>query len=305
MLVKLLIFVRFLVDFVYGTMKFDTNDIPDRIKQKFNQYALDKMIGKGGSAVVWRAANPETGQHVAIKCTSKNAIFQLVCDPQRGYIPNEFFILSQVRHSNIIEFLEYTEDEIYYYLVTTTYENCVDLFEFVELNGRIEERRLAHIAKQILSAVSYLHQQGYVHRDIKEENVLIDDNDKVYLLDFGFAGRIPQKRRDWFTVAVGTRHCMSPEILARQPYNGVSQDVWSIGVLLFTLAFGTRPFPDSAIDKMEFGWKHLDFKTECGIDLSGYHEQLVELIQAMLCTDCDQRITINEALHHPWFSKFE
>ncbi|KAI8610756.1 kinase-like domain-containing protein [Chytriomyces sp. MP71] len=116
-----------------------------------------------------------------------------------------------------------------------------DLFDYIEKKPRMAEGVARLIFKQIAEAVAYLHARGFVHRDIKDENVIIDDNMKVKLIDFGAARHIPKNRTDYFADFVGTLTYAPPECIASsettvlEPHRGPEQDVWSLGVLLFVL----------------------------------------------------------------------
>ncbi|KAJ3378929.1 hypothetical protein HDU84_007170 [Entophlyctis sp. JEL0112] len=116
-----------------------------------------------------------------------------------------------------------------------------DLFEFVERAPQMDENVAMFIFKQVAEAVKYLHSKGFVHRDIKDENVIIDNSMRVKLVDFGAAMSIPRDKVDYFTDFVGTMTYAPPECCPIvkdgqiEPYRGPEQDVWSLGVLLFVL----------------------------------------------------------------------
>ncbi|KAJ3118895.1 hypothetical protein HDU96_006546 [Phlyctochytrium bullatum] len=113
-----------------------------------------------------------------------------------------------------------------------------DLFECIERNPRMPEDVARVIFAQIVDAVLYMHVKGYVHRDIKDENVIIDDSLRVKLIDFGTARPIPTSQADYFDDLCGTLVYSAPEVLAGQRYRGPEADVWSLGVLLFILVVG-------------------------------------------------------------------
>ncbi|KAJ3278786.1 hypothetical protein HK104_002029, partial [Borealophlyctis nickersoniae] len=115
-----------------------------------------------------------------------------------------------------------------------------DLFECIDV--RIPEHIGKKIFAQVVMAVHYLHSHGIVHRDLKDENIVIDANYWVKLVDFGSASTIPKRTSEYFQKFNGTAHFASPEIASGNPYRGPEAEVWSLGVLLFTIIFGENPF---------------------------------------------------------------
>ena len=124
-----------------------------------------------------------------------------------------------------------------------------DLFNFINTtslseNGKIEERVIALIFGQVCDAVHYLHSNGYVHRDIKDENVIVEVNNnyKTKLVDFGAADKIPSSQRDYFTSFRGTPRYCPPELFRKPQHKGPEVDIWCLGILLYTLAYRQNPF---------------------------------------------------------------
>jgi serine/threonine protein kinase len=117
-----------------------------------------------------------------------------------------------------------------------------DLFDFIDSNPISCETRIKHIFEQLASSVLYLHQNHIVHRDIKDENVVIDSELNTKLVDFGAADKIPSSSRDYFTTFRGTKQYIAPELLSNMIHRGPEVDVWCLGVLLYTLSFGSAPF---------------------------------------------------------------
>jgi len=141
--------------------------------------------------------------------------------------------------------------------------------------------------RQVAKAIHHLHTKAFVvHRDIKDENVVLDGEGNIKLIDFGSAAYI---KNGPFDVFVGTIDYAAPEVLAGKPYRGKEQDVWALGILLYTIVYKENPF--YSID--EIMDRDLRIPYEMSVDS-------IDLIKAMLERDVDVRITIEQVLEHPW-----
>jgi serine/threonine protein kinase len=122
------------------------------------------------------------------------------------------------------------------------YHETMDLFDYIEYNERVDESNVRKIFKQLALAVQHLHNHRIVHRDIKDENVVLDKELNVQLIDFGSAAYLKHCKK--YENFVGTLDYAAPEILQGQTYSGKPQDVWALGILLFTLIYRENPFYD-------------------------------------------------------------
>jgi serine/threonine protein kinase len=164
--------------------------------------------------------------------------------------------------------------------------------------SQVDERKLSRVIYQVLSALQHCHRQGIVHRDIKPDNILFGIDGKIKLVDFGLATYFGEED---LRESVGTPSFTAPEVLNNQ--YSYQCDIWSVGVLLFLLVSGYLPFSgenEGAIfrkiktGKLTFPeGVHGRISTEC-----------IELIILMLKVDVSKRISIDEALKHPWFKKY-
>ena len=159
------------------------------------------------------------------------------------------------------------------------------------------EIECAKIFVQIMSAIEYIHSQDIAHRDIKLENILIDQRTgTVKLIDFGFSCFSKERLK----IFCGTPSYMSPEIVSKKEYFGGPADVWACGVLLFTLLCGTFPFKSVTTEKELFR------KINRGIfniSVGPQHmsAEAKDLIKEMLTVDPTERPTATMVLNHPWF----
>ncbi|KAG1377510.1 hypothetical protein G6F61_006671 [Rhizopus arrhizus] len=167
-----------------------------------------------------------------------------------------------------------------------------DLFECIEQHKHLDEPRAKDIFRQIVHCVAYLDRLGICHRDIKDENVVIDQDYKVKFIDFGSAVVLDRKRNKRFVRFYGTVSSAPPEILLNQPYRPEPADMWSLGVLLYTLLFGEVPFPDS-----ESAISGPIMRPRIKVSVECKH-----LIVSLLEKDPQHRPTIHQVLTHPWFN---
>lgn len=152
---------------------------------------------------------------------------------------------------------------------------------------RVSEKEAAVMIKQLADCLLFLHKQGIAHRDIKLGNVLIGDNYKVCLIDFGFACRCGNKK---LTTFCGTPCYMCPEILLKKPYYGQHADVWALGVLLYRLVCGTQPFKGKGKQlRKSITLGHFNIPQNLSTPLRG-------LLREMMQMNTSERATMNSVI---------
>lgn len=147
----------------------------------------------------------------------------------------------QLHHPHVTQMYEVIATEAYIWIVT---ELCSggELFDYLAEKGRLGEAETQILFGQLCLAVNYLHEKGIVHRDLKLENVLLDERCRVKLGDFGFTREY--ERGAYMETFCGTTGYASPEMLQGKKYMGPEVDVWSLGIILYCLLTGTLPFDD-------------------------------------------------------------
>lgn len=149
----------------------------------------------------------------------------------------------QLSHPHVVRLLGHLEDERFMYHIMPRYR--MDLFTyFMEVRaGRLEEPEVARLMAELLSGLVYLHEEkGLAHRDLKLENLLLDDRGALHIADFGLASQVRPGKL--FTRACGSPAYTAPEVLEGQPYHGPRADLYSAGVIMFCLLAGRFPYPD-------------------------------------------------------------
>ena len=257
-----------------------------------NYYKIKKKIGKGCFGKVYLATQLLTNTSVALKVIPK---INMKSKNSRAKIEKEVEILKRVSGSkHVIKLFEVFEDHESVYLVFEYLENG-DLIKYFKKNPLLEEEDLKPFFKNILLGVQYLHRKSVIHRDIKLDNILLDKEMNPKLCDFGISS--VKKREVPIMDTGGTPAYLAPEVVKAEGGVCFKTDVWSLGVLLYLLTFGTVPFKADDLQVLynkiiigKFKIPEADFASE----------ELLNLIEKMLVVDIDERFSIEEILEDEW-----
>ncbi|KAI0603024.1 hypothetical protein F4775DRAFT_531837 [Biscogniauxia sp. FL1348] len=264
-------------------------------KKTIDSFVILEDMGQGAYGQVKLARYKQNGKKVVLKYVTKRRILvdTWTRDRRLGTVPLEIHVLDYLRrdglkHPNIVEMEDFFEDETNYYIEMTPHGlPGMDLFDYIELRANMEEDECRSIFIQVARAIHHLHIKAkVVHRDIKDENVILDGEGNIKLIDFGSAAYI---KSGPFDVFVGTIDYAAPEVLAGKPYGGKEQDVWALGILLYTIIYKENPF--YSIDEI------MDRDLRVPYTIS---DDSIDLIRCMLNRDVAQRYNIEQVLEHPW-----
>nr|XP_033792764.1 serine/threonine-protein kinase MARK1 isoform X5 [Geotrypetes seraphini]XP_033792765.1 serine/threonine-protein kinase MARK1 isoform X5 [Geotrypetes seraphini]XP_033792766.1 serine/threonine-protein kinase MARK1 isoform X5 [Geotrypetes seraphini] len=198
-------------------------------------YRLLKTIGKGNFAKVKLARHVLTGREVAVKIIDKTQLNPTSLQK----LFREVRIMKILNHPNIVKLFEVIETEKTLYLIME-YASGGEVFDYLVAHGRMKEKEARAKFRQIVSAVQYCHQKCIVHRDLKAENLLLDGDMNIKIADFGFSNEFTVgSKLDTFC---GSPPYAAPELFQGKKYDGPEVDVWSLGVILYTLVSGSLPF---------------------------------------------------------------
>ncbi|KAJ5601979.1 hypothetical protein N7510_011513 [Penicillium lagena] len=266
-------------------------------KRTINDYVILEEMGQGAYGQVKLARlKKQPSKKMVLKYVTKKRILvdTWTRDRRLGTVPLEIHVLDFLRpdglkHPNIVEMEGFFEDDINYYIEMIPHGlPGMDLFDYIELKATMDESECRNIFKQVVSAIHHLHTKALVvHRDIKDENVVLDGEGRIKLIDFGSAAYI---KNGPFDVFVGTIDYAAPEVLQGKSYRGKEQDIWALGILLYTIVYKENPFYN--VDEI------LDHPLR--IPFLPFSEECIDLIRKMLDRDVDNRLTVTEVLEHPW-----
>uniref|UniRef100_A0A3F2Z0C4 Protein kinase domain-containing protein n=1 Tax=Anopheles merus TaxID=30066 RepID=A0A3F2Z0C4_ANOME len=209
------------------------NNHRKKLRQRFD---IIKKLGQGTYGKVQLGINKETGQEVAIKTIKKSKI-ETEADLIR--IRREVQIMSSVQHPNIIHIYEVFENREKMVLVME-FAAGGELYDYLSERKVLAEEEARRIFRQVSTAIYYCHKHKICHRDLKLENILLDEHGNAKIADFGLSNVFDEQRL--LATFCGSPLYASPEIVKGTPYQGPEVDCWSLGVLLYTLVYGAMPF---------------------------------------------------------------
>ncbi|XP_039717016.1 PAS domain-containing serine/threonine-protein kinase isoform X2 [Pteropus medius] len=257
-----------------------------------HKYSTLSPLGSGAFGFVWTAVHKEENKEVVVKFIKKEKVLEdcWVEDPKLGKVTLEIAILSSVEHANIIKVLDVFENQGFFQLVMEKHGSGLDLFAFIDRHPSLDEPLASHIFRQLVSAVGYLRSRGIIHRDIKDENIVIAEDFTIKLIDFGSAAYLEQGRL--FYTFCGTIEYCAPEVLMGSPYKGPELEMWSLGVTLYTLVFEENPFCE------------LEETMEAAISPPyPVSEDLMNLMSGLLQPVPEQRTTLEKLVTDPWVTQ--
>lgn len=268
----------------------------------YKKYELGRKLGQGSFGVVYELKNRDTNHKFAIKIINK----------EKGgkssiTFENEVLIMKSVTHQNLIKLEEVFETKKKLYLITELCE-AGELGKWIKKQGPIPEMQSKIIMRQIVDAISYLHKNDIVHRDLKLENILIkefgadsnSDNFLIKVTDFGLSNKRDTVGTDsMFEEYCGTPLYMAPEIIDNFPYSQLC-DVWALGIIMFFLLTSHSPFTADSESKLRDQIR----KAEIDVHSNSYARlspEAKDCIERMIKINPAFRITSNELQTHPWF----
>jgi serine/threonine protein kinase len=273
-------------------------------KSEFDKkYTTCSLLGKGGFGTVYAGYRNRDHLPVAIKVINKNRVMQ----GKNEHVPIEVALMSMTSHiEGVIKLIEYFELPDCFMLVLermmstvnsnkeikTSSSNVQDLFDFISDNGPLREELALKIFTQLIKTVNQITQAGVIHRDIKDENILIDTQTyQIKLIDFGSGARLHD---EIYTDFDGTRVYAPPEWIKFRRYRAEGLTVWSLGILLYDMVCGDIPYEnDHQIKRAQ-----VLFKPALGLS-----DEIKDLIRSCLTVSTTDRISVNVIGNHPWIKK--
>eukprot|EP00871_Galdieria_phlegrea_P004773 jgi/Galph1/5297/GphlegSOOS_G3946.1 len=264
------------------------------VGELIRKYEKGKLLGKGGFAKVFQLKDVHTGRLYAGKIIPKNAIRK---ESAKQKLVSEIRIHRELRHRHIVKFESCFEDNDNVYIVLELCPNG-SIMDMLRQRGRLTELETRYFMNQILSAVRYMHREYLViHRDLKLGNFFLDENMEVKIGDFGLAAQLTSDKERKRTIC-GTPNYIAPEILSSKEGHSFEVDIWSMGVVLYTMLVGKPPFETSDVRST---YKRIKENIYTIPESMGLSPHAVELIGSILNSDPAKRLSLDEVCSHPFF----
>jgi serine/threonine protein kinase len=275
------------------TLRFPSHSGEQEIPRFFDKYEVLRFLGFGGSSITVLVRDQVRKTEFACKVVSRKFLCETGTFPR---FEQEVRLMEQLHHANIVRLIEVVFDPIYIYVIM---EHCRhgDLCQLIEETGALHGPLLRMMFGRIVAGVTYLHEKGIAHRDLKPDNILLDEDRTPKISDFGLCHIIPET--GLLSTQCGTPYYAAPEILLHQNYDGQAVDVWSLGVVLCTMVAGALPWPTlemPAVFQCIIEGKY-ELPMPCSTLLAG-------LVRGMLQVDPSQRMTLKQVADHPWLKAF-
>ena len=261
---------------------------------KIGNYLIKRTLGQGTFGKVKLGIYLPSQEKVAIKILEKDRILE---KDDEIRVKREFDMLALFNHPNVILVAEIFESSDSFYSVMEYCEGG-ELFNFIVKHRRLTEEEAAFFYYQLINGLEYIHSLGIVHRDLKPENLLLTKDHLLKIIDFGLSNYFKKGQKDLLVTPCGSPCYASPEMVAGNKYDGFKIDIWSTGIILYAMLCGYLPFEDKDNDLL------FEKILECKLYFPKYISKISrDLMEKILVTDPDTRISLEEIKNHPFFIK--
>ena len=286
---------------------FYTNSLNENLYNHLNKYLSNTKIeeydinenfilGIGSFAEVKLGIHKRSQKKYAIKIYDKSKFIGV---DKINTIENEISILKQLNHVNIMKLFDVIGTKNYLYLILEYIEG-ISLLEKIQdsPNKKIPENECKILFRQIVKAILYCQNKNICHRDIKLENILVLKDNTIKVIDFGFAIKCEQD--EYQNLFCGTTTYMAPEIVNKENYIPYYSDIWSLGVLLYTMLYGNFPFQGKTDEDLFNAINNIEFNFPTDDNVS---KEVKLLLQKIFIFEPSKRLPLLDILLNKWFKK--
>lgn len=255
----------------------------------FGHYNYIRTIGEGSFSVVALVTERSTNQQFACKICSRQLLMEKSIFNR---FEREVRIMQSLCHPSLVQIFDVVYDQHLIYLIM---EYCLngELFQVIADKGSLDEELARRMFAQIVDGMTYIHSRDIAHRDLKPENILLDANMNAKITDFGLCHQSDDKCL--LKTPCGSPFYASPEILSNRAYDGKLSDVWSLGVVLYTMVTGALPWNEA--NQIQLFKQIIEANFVIPRNLS---PQLRDLISRLMRPDPNDRPQMIEISKHPW-----
>ncbi|NXL61120.1 TSSK1 kinase, partial [Chordeiles acutipennis] len=213
-------------------------------------YSLSNTLGEGSYGKVKCAYCDRLKRNVAIKIIDKKKTPRNFLEK---FLPREIEALKRLQHPSIIKTYEIFETSLGKVYIVMELGEKGDLLDYIKITGAMKEDVACTKFQQLASAIKHCHDSDFAHRDLKCENILLDEGLNIKLSDFGFSKSLSRDENGKTILSktfCGSAAYAAPEVLQGIPCDPKISDIWSLGVILYTMVYAFMPFDDSNVRKM-------------------------------------------------------
>lgn len=262
-----------------------------------HKYIRGKMLGKGGFAKVYLCTSLDTNRSYAVKIVPKA---NLVKSRARQKLQAEIKIHRSLKHKYVCEYKHFFEDKTNCYILLELC-HCQSMNELIKRRKRLTEPEVKYYLQQLVESIQYMHSHNVIHRDLKLGNLFLDKNLRIKVGDFGLATKVADSEEKRKTIC-GTPNYIAPEVIdgdKEKRGHSFEVDVWSMGVIFFTLLVGKPPYESKDVKSTYQRILRNEYSFPSNIQIS---EDAKDLIASMLQTKPEKRPSLESIMAHPFFS---
>jgi serine/threonine protein kinase len=262
------------------------------LSQISERYTTNAIISQNRNATIRLSTHTITGQQVGIKIMDKSKAIH-----ERHLLFREIQTLKALGNAKHISELYDVIDSGDRIWIVIEYASGGELFDFIRAKAPLPESLTRDIFRPIVKVVSFMHSKGLVHRDLKLENVLLGQNGRIVLADFGFS-RFYDPAQGLVDSVCGTAHYSPPEVVRGAPYDPILGDSWSLGIILYVMLFNEFPFRGISIPEMLQEILKGQYTIPRKISA-----KCRDLLTHLITLNPADRLTSADILQHPWMAK--
>lgn len=259
-------------------------------------YSVGQQLGEGTYTKVRTAERLTDGTMCAVKIVDKE---RTRSDYLEKFMPRELEIIAKLNHENVIKTFRIVQTKEFVFQVME-YAEKGDVLKMIQQHGHIQEDKCKKMFRDVIKGVKYLHDMDIAHRDLKCENILIFKNNRAVVSDFGFSCSLLENANTFkCRTFCGSTAYASPELLRGIPYDPRCNDIWSLGIILFTMLCGMMPFDDGNVTRM------IEKQLARGFTFpKTIHDKISPTVKQCVCSilepNIDDRPTISKLLASEW-----
>ncbi|KAK8887678.1 hypothetical protein M9Y10_038731 [Tritrichomonas musculus] len=260
------------------------------VPAQIGPYVMQGPIGDGAFSEVRLCKKKKTKEFFACKIVPRSRLHSAALESRFEY---EIRINQQLHHPGIVQMIDLLCDEKNYYVIMEFCPNG-DLFSYIVNRNKLTEAQAKPFVRQILEALQYLHSMDVSHRDMKPENILLDQYARIKISDFGLS-KFFNPKDCLVKTPCGSPCYASPECISGHAYNGKTTDVWSFGVILYAMLTGQLPWTKRNQTQLFQQIKRGEYSIP-----SYLSPEAKNMIRNLMCVNIESRYTIEQALNDPW-----